>query len=292
MFNLCEFKGLKSEYAKIPSVMYFHENQLTYPVEDDSQRDYHLAFSQFMAASVADLVLFNSSHHMNQYLNALWDWLKKMPKPSLLQDYETFKQKCEVQYPGIPVTNTKADKIKTQELKLVWSARWEQDKNPELFLDLLDVLSQKQFGYSVDLIGCSKDVVVPDLLKRGLDLSRFKTIGFVSQDKLQEIFTQADVFVSTARHEYFGISVMRAAANGCALLLPNRCVYPELYQQCFKSVAYHDDSPEMMLSLLKHFQNLKQQGTLVERELILWTKKFNMDTQAKQLDQKLERFCQ
>src|SRR6185295_9493603 len=38
----------------------------------------------------------------------------------------------------------------------------------------------------------------------------------------------ADVVVSTARHEFFGISVCEAMAAGCTPFVPRRLAYPEL----------------------------------------------------------------
>jgi hypothetical protein len=40
---------------------------------------------------------------------------------------------------------------------------------------------------------------------------------------------RADIVVSTATHEFYGISVIEAARAGCIPLLPNRLSYPELF---------------------------------------------------------------
>jgi hypothetical protein len=46
---------------------------------------------------------------------------------------------------------------------------------------------------------------------------------------------QADVQVSTANHDFFGVSTCEAIYCGCMPLLPNRLNYPDLIP-----VAYHD----------------------------------------------------
>lgn len=288
MFNLCEFKGLSPEYGKLPSVMYFHENQLTYPVENDSQRDYHLAFSQFSAALVADCVLFNSKHHLGEYLEALQAWMKRMPSPSLMSSFEQLREKCEVHYPGIELVTDTLQKSNEACLNLLWSARWEKDKHPDLFLDLLEILEEQKFPFRVWITGCSEDVVRADLSKRKIHDSRFEAIGFVTRDKLLEFFRLADVFVSTAHHEYFGLSALQAAASGCALLLPKRCAYPEIYRDRYNSVAYHDDTIETMLQHLRRFLTFKQRGTLIDQALVALTEKFETNRLTQNMDQK---FC-
>jgi glycosyltransferase involved in cell wall biosynthesis len=42
------------------------------------------------------------------------------------------------------------------------------------------------------------------------------------------LLSQADLVISTAEHEFFGISVLEAICAGAFPLLPNRLSYPEL----------------------------------------------------------------
>ncbi|MCH7526316.1 MAG: glycosyltransferase, partial [Planctomycetes bacterium] len=49
-----------------------------------------------------------------------------------------------------------------------------------------------------------------------------------SRDDYEAALREADVIVSTANHEFFGISVVEAIAAGAYPLLPRRLAYPEI----------------------------------------------------------------
>ncbi|MCA9437392.1 MAG: DUF3524 domain-containing protein, partial [Candidatus Omnitrophica bacterium] len=55
MLNLAELVGLLPRpLAEVPKVVYFHENQLTYPVVAESERDYHFGYTNMTTALAAD----------------------------------------------------------------------------------------------------------------------------------------------------------------------------------------------------------------------------------------------
>ena len=63
MLNLPLFKSLIK--IQIPTILYFHENQLTYPWSKNDpdlklNRDKHYAFINYSSALIADKILFNS----------------------------------------------------------------------------------------------------------------------------------------------------------------------------------------------------------------------------------------
>ena len=61
MLNLAEFIALApGQVARLPKVIYFHENQLTYPVRFPSERDYNYVMTNLTSALSAEAVWFNS----------------------------------------------------------------------------------------------------------------------------------------------------------------------------------------------------------------------------------------
>ncbi len=77
MLNLAEFSALAPPaISALPSIVYFHENQLTYPVRFESERDYQFVLTNMTTALAADSVWFNSAFHRVSLLDALDKFLK------------------------------------------------------------------------------------------------------------------------------------------------------------------------------------------------------------------------
>ncbi|MCP4709148.1 MAG: glycosyltransferase family 4 protein [Planctomycetes bacterium] len=56
---------------------------------------------------------------------------------------------------------------------------------------------------------------------------------------------RSDIVVSTARHEFYGLSVLEAAAARCYPLLPNRLSYPELIPTSIHGQILYDTPEEL-----------------------------------------------
>ena len=73
MLDLTTFLALtRQKTAGLPTALYFHENQLTYPwsptdVDPAQKRDAHYAFINYTSALTADAVLFNSRYHLDAF---------------------------------------------------------------------------------------------------------------------------------------------------------------------------------------------------------------------------------
>ena len=49
VLNLCELVALRPDLARLKKVLYFHENQLVYPVRKDQQRDFQYGYNQVLS---------------------------------------------------------------------------------------------------------------------------------------------------------------------------------------------------------------------------------------------------
>ena len=119
---------------------------------------------------------------------------------------------------------------KSGPLHILWAARWEHDKNPEDFFTALEILKNNNTRFKVSVIGQSfrdkPDVFDKAKIKFSDNIVRW---GYQkSRSKYENSLLEADVIVSTANHEFFGLSVLEAIAAGAYPLVPKRLSYPEI----------------------------------------------------------------
>lgn len=231
MLDLTAFRGLaNTDITALPCVVYFHENQLTYPTRRGNQRDLHFAFTNFITALVADDAWFNSRFHRESFLSAARRWLARMPDHAPHAKLAIIEQKSQVQSPGVDVGNHRRIPSSRPPLRIAWAARWEHDKNPETFFRALSKL--RQWGVNFRLTICGqrfRDVPGEFIHARDELAEHIDHWGHVpSRSEYLHRLSQADVFVSTAVHEFFGLAVMESIALGLFPLLPKRLSYPEL----------------------------------------------------------------
>jgi len=230
MLNLAEFAALAPvEIARLPKVIYFHENQLTYPVRVEDGRDYQFAMTNLTGLLAADAVWFNSQFHMDSFLGALVKFLKSMPDHQPFEAIDKIRTKSSVHPPGIPDFPIRRAR-KAGPLRILWAARWEHDKKPEDFFEALSMLKKKKISFRLSVIGQSfrdRPAIFDkahSIFKEHIDLWGYQK----SRDDYERALRQADVIVSTANHEFFGIGVLEAVAAGAYPLVPERLSYPEI----------------------------------------------------------------
>jgi glycosyltransferase involved in cell wall biosynthesis len=293
MLDLATWRGLLA-FPAPPVVYYVHENQLTYPNRGDAQRDLHFAFTNWTSMLAADAVWFNSLFHQQDWRAAIGPLLERMPDSvgSNVDRLADIQNKCRVHSPGIRPIG-KQDRDKGTPLSIVWAARWEHDKRPDRLLELVVSLVESGCDFRLSVLGQSFADVPPALAElRQRFIGYIEHWGTVSRDEYRAILSRTDVFVSTADHEFFGISAVEAMSAGNYPMLPNRLAYPELVGELGSECLYtsHADLVAKLNELVARKRDTGSVWADDDRDLSHSMERYSWEERAAAMDADLERY--
>lgn len=243
-----------------PALLYFHENQLDYPLSAGEQMDYQYGFTNIISGLSARQVLFNSHTHFRRFFETLPRFLAMMPDYPVKWATAAIKNRAGVLYPGChfsPLPEQMADM--TGPPIILWNHRWEHDKDPATFFDVLSALAKQGLGFRLAILG-EQFARVPPVFEaaRGQFAEQIVQYGFVSsRTEYQNWLKRAAIVVSTAKQENFGISVVEAIGHGCLPLLPDRLSYPEILPSAYQDRFLYRSRADMLdklAELLIHYE--------------------------------------
>ncbi len=277
MLDLATFIGLApAEVAALPRLVYFHENQLTYPVRHHDARDHHYGLTNITTCLAADAVVFNSAFHRDVFLAAAAELLAKMPDHRPVEAVATIRARARVIPPGIDGPICAAKERQPGPLRVLWCHRWEYDKDPESFFAAVGEALRRGAWLRLIVVGKRFREVPPVFAQARRQYSEIiEHWGYVDCPMAYRgLLGRADVVVSTAVHEFFGIAVVEAVAAGAYPLVPPRLAYPEtLGPPALRPGFFYDGSvdglAQRLLALASRPQAIwgaGQLGGLGERE--------------------------
>ena len=262
----------------VPLFLYMHENQLTYPLPKDGrsgpmrrqlgERDMHYALINFTAMLAADQVFFNSAYHRHNFFAALPNLLKHFPDYNELETIPHLEAKSKVLPVGIdlkrldrrePLAVSNEQQGESRETHhaphtpsplILWNQRWEWDKNPHAFFRALYRLADEGVEFAVALCGENfrqKPQEFDEAITRlG---SRVVHAGYADEATYRQLLWSAAATVSTAYHEFFGISILEAIYCHTFPILPRRLSYPELLPEPYHLRCLYENEAGLLQRL-------------------------------------------
>ncbi len=236
MLDLTTFLALtRPQTAHIPVAVYFHENQLTYPVGPRQKLQQHYAFINYASAMAADAVFFNSAFHRDIFLGELPRLLKHYPDHTNLHTVDDLRARSHVLPVGVELRRYDAHQPATPRDSdapplIVWNHRWEHDKNPVPFFDALYALAEESVPFRVALVGENVRQAATEF-EQARDRLGDRVVHFGYVDSFADyarLLWEADIAVSTSNQDFFGIAMVETIYCGCWPVLPNRLNYPAL----------------------------------------------------------------
>lgn len=298
MLDLTTFLSLtRQSTAGIPIVVYFHENQITYPWSPDDAdlklgRNNQYGFLNYTTALAADRVFFNSPYHLASFLGALPDFLNQFPDFQELDRIAVIRQKSAVLPLGMDLRQLDKFKITPSNTVplILWNHRWEYDKNPNDFFNILFQLDKEGIDFELAVLGEGYQKSPPIFAKATSVLkNRIAHFGFVQDfSTYAKWLWKSDVLPVTGHQDFFGGSVVEAIYTNTFPLLPNRLAYPMHIPAGQHPVHFYDgtktDLYQKLKSYLLDFPNQKNKFSGQD-----YVKRYDWRTLAREYDEVLEQ---
>ena len=152
--NLAEFRGLMPEIARVPAIVYFHENQLVYPNRHTAEWDFQFPLTNITSALSAERCIFNTEWNRTRFLEEIGPFLRQFPDHRPIGVAEKIAAKSEVLPPPFdPAAFDASPAVRGDRTRIVWPHRWEHDKNPEEFFRAVEVLAAEGLDFEVAVAG-------------------------------------------------------------------------------------------------------------------------------------------
>lgn len=313
LMSLSDLKALWGSRCP-PALVYFHENQLAYPLPEGEKMDYQFGFTDITTGLAADKVIFNSRSHRDAFFRALPGFIRKMPEFKPHWAVEVIKEKSSVIYPGCHLpprdlhssgsgdteapeegagrgatTSPRSTGGRKRPL-VIWNHRWEFDKNPESFFSCLREARNRGAEFDLALLGENFQARPREFTVAEEEFGdALLQYGYVkSRREYQKWLALGDLAISTSWQENFGISVVEAVYFGAWPLLPRRLSYPELIPEKFHPSVLYDDEEELLDTFCRRLEDIRR-GELPDPELADAMESFSWENQIEQYDTVFER---
>jgi len=277
MVDLSALRGFVPKLCFIPTLVYFHENQFAFPQNASQHVSVEPQIVNLYSALCADRLCFNSAFNRDTFLQGASNLLKRLPDEVPEGLIERLQAKAQVlPVPLFPCSDSLApdSELETQwhdshwqlsdsvepMLRIVWNARHEYDKGPKQLLALVQALEARGVSFKIAVLG-QQFRRSPEEFSTLKDQfpHRLAWFGYLnSATEYRQCLASAHCVLSTALHEFQGLAVLEAIAEGCVPVLPNRLAYPEYVgsQYLYESRENEQEEANLAVELLLQVRNL------------------------------------
>lgn len=263
MVDLASLRSFHPHLAHTPCLLYMHENQFAFPVSKKQRSSAEPQMVNLYSAISADTVVFNSAWNRDSFLDGAWAFLDQMPDGVPDGLIARLREKSRV----IPVPIE--DRLFVSRERdynlgcphLLWNHRWEYDKGPERLLKLLKALDQRALPFRLSVVGerfRNHPKAFDQIHEQFGD--RIEQWGFLdSREDYDRLLGRADIVLSTALHDFQGLSMLEAMASGCVPLAPDRLAYREYVPDLSRYESHEQDADREAEAAADCLQGLLQQ---------------------------------
>jgi glycosyltransferase involved in cell wall biosynthesis len=229
--DLSALRGFVPALARLPTLVYFHENQFTYPLSGRGRHSVEPAIVNLYTALCADRLAFNSRWNRDSFLAGVVELGRRLPDGVPPGIEGRLARRSEV----LPVAVEAAGTVRARSpppLDLVWNHRWEYDKGPAGLLALLRELVRQRLPVRLHVVGQQFRRAPPEFDAVRVLLEAQPALAgqfgyLAAREDYLALLGRAHVVLSTALHEFQGLAVIEAGLRGCLPLVPDRLAYPE-----------------------------------------------------------------
>ena len=239
---------------RCPRIVYFHENQLVYPNRHTAEWDFQFPLTNITTALSAERCVFNTRWNLDRFCAEIPGFIREFPDHHPRGVAEAHRREVARARAAVrPRAVRCAPPTRGARCRIVWPHRWEHDKNPEEFFSAVMALAEEGLDFEVAVAGQSFRET-EDLMRDAAEALGDRLVHCdepASRAEYAALLASADVAVSTAINEFFGLAMVEACYAGATPLVPDRLAYPELYGREYR-YAGADELVARLRGLILH----------------------------------------